>query len=171
MAEDIEQPTGRPLEADSENADRRTFLKTVGGAFAAAAVTGSGAPAASASAARQMGGGSQSHGPARKIPIGVFDPVYSDLSLDEMLDKISALGIEAVEIGTGGYPGNSALPDRRPPRRSGKPKAWKKKFDDRNILVATLSCHGNPVHPDADRAARCDTSAAPSCSRKSWKSR
>src|SRR3989441_10793367 len=36
----------------------------------------------------------------RKIPIGVFDPVYQDLSLEAMLDKITALGLEAVEIGT-----------------------------------------------------------------------
>src|SRR2546422_2519240 len=31
----------------------------------------------------------------RKIPIGVFDPVYQDLSLEAMLDKITALGLEA----------------------------------------------------------------------------
>jgi len=40
----------------------------------------------------------------RKIPIGVFDPVYDHLSLDAMLDKVTALGLEAMEIGTGGYP-------------------------------------------------------------------
>jgi len=38
---------------------------------------------------------------ARKIPIGVFDPVFNHLSLDQMIEKISALGIEAVEMGTG----------------------------------------------------------------------
>jgi len=40
----------------------------------------------------------------RKIPIGVFDPVYADLSIDEMLDRVTALGLEVMEIGTGGYP-------------------------------------------------------------------
>ena len=35
----------------------------------------------------------------RKIPIGVFDPVYKNLSMDAMLDKVSALGLEAMEIG------------------------------------------------------------------------
>ncbi|HMH78784.1 MAG TPA: hypothetical protein VK514_01100, partial [Candidatus Acidoferrum sp.] len=45
-------------------------------------------------------------GAKKKIPIGVFDPVYEHLSLDEMLDKVSALGLEAMEIGTGGYPHN-----------------------------------------------------------------
>src|SRR5579863_2678327 len=45
-------------------------------------------------------------GTKKKIPIGVFDPVYGQLSLDEMLDKVSAQGLEAMEIGTGGYPDN-----------------------------------------------------------------
>ena len=49
-------------------------------------------------------------GAKKKIPIGVFDPVYDHLSLDEMLDKVSALGLEAMEIGTGGYPNNRHCP-------------------------------------------------------------
>jgi len=92
----------------------------------------------------------------RKIPIGVFDPVYAHLSLDSMLEKITALGLEAVEIGTGGYPGSPHCPVDDLLADPAKLKTWKKKFDDRHIEVATLSCHGNPVHPDkaiADRDA------------------
>ena len=84
----------------------------------------------------------------RKIPIGVFDPVYKDLSLDAMLDKVSALDLEVMEIGTGAYPGNHHCPlDELIADRS-KAKAWQKKFEDRGLRVATLSCHGNPLHPD-----------------------
>src|SRR5260370_41066944 len=91
-------------------------------------------------------------GNLRKIPIGVFDPVYDHLSLDAMLDKVSALGLEAMEIGTGGYPNNPHCPlDERIAARA-KPKAWQKKFEDRGIRVATLSCHGNPIHPDPKHA-------------------
>jgi sugar phosphate isomerase/epimerase len=90
----------------------------------------------------------------RKIPIGVFDPVYDKLSLDQMLDTISALGLEAVEIGTGGYPNNNHCPVDELLADPAKAKAWKKKFEDRNILVATLSCHGNPIHPDPAHARR-----------------
>ena len=91
--------------------------------------------------------------PARKIPIGVFDAVYDKLSLDAMLEKVSALGLEAMEIGTGGYPGNNHCPVDELLADAGKAKAWKKKFEDHGIRVATLSCHGNPVHPDAKHAA------------------
>ena len=90
----------------------------------------------------------------RKIPIGVFDPVYDKFSLDEMLDKVSALGLEAMEIGTGGYPGTKHCPVQELLDDPAKAKAWLKKFTDRGIQVATLSCHGNPVHPDEKHAER-----------------
>jgi sugar phosphate isomerase/epimerase len=137
----------------SGHADRRTFLKTVSGAVAAAAATGSGPGGMHAFAsARESGSASQE--PARKIPIGVFDPVYNDVSLDAMIQKISALGLEAVEIGTGGYPGTPHCPVQELLSDSSKLNQWKKKFEDRNIRVATLSCHGNPVHPDPAIAQR-----------------
>jgi len=90
----------------------------------------------------------------RKIPIGVFDPAFPDLSLDEMIDKFAAWSVEAVEIGTGGYPGTKHCPVSELLDDSAKLRAWKKKFEDRNIQVATLSCHGNPVHPDSKVAQR-----------------
>jgi sugar phosphate isomerase/epimerase len=138
-------------------AGRRSFLKTLSGALGAAAVAPAGASRSRQSASvalKQADDGSQSRSLARKIPIGVFDPVYADLSLDAMLDKISALGLEAVEIGTGGYPGTPHCPVEELLADSAKLNAWKKKFEDRNIRVATLSCHGNPVHPDAAVAQR-----------------
>ena len=127
---------------------RREFLATTGTLIAAAPAPGeavrisSGSPAAPTS--------------SRKIPIGVFDPVYDDFSLDEMLEKMSALGIEAVEIGTGGYPGTKHCPVADLLADPGQAKAWKKRFENRNIRVGALSCHGNPVHPDAKIAARDD---------------
>src|SRR5215831_6653998 len=90
----------------------------------------------------------------KHIPIGVFDPVYEKLSLDGMLDKVSALGLEAMEIGTGGYPGSHHCPADELVKDPAKARAWKKKFEDHNLRVATLSCHGNPIHPDPKHAAR-----------------
>jgi sugar phosphate isomerase/epimerase len=133
---------------------RRQFLGTAGGAMAAA-VTASGlATEAGAQPIPDAARPADTSRARKKIPIGVFDPVYEKLSLDEMLDKVSALGLEAMEIGTGGYPGTNHCPVAELLEDSGKAKAWKKKFDDHNIRVATFSCHGNPVHPDAKHATR-----------------
>lgn len=141
---------------------RRDFLAATGGGLIAAAV-----PTATSAATGPANGMSgelaasagipmrpQSTGAKKKIPIGVFDPVYNHLSLDQMLEKVSALGLEAMEIGTGGYPNNQHCPLDDLIADKAKAKAWLKKFEDKGIRVATLSCHGNPVHPDARHAAK-----------------
>ena len=90
----------------------------------------------------------------KKILIGVFDPVYNHLSLDDMLDKVSALGLEAMEIGTGSYPNNPHCALDELIQDKAKARAWQKKFEDKGIRVAALSCHGNPVHPNAQHAQK-----------------
>jgi sugar phosphate isomerase/epimerase len=149
--------------SDNSNwrSNRREFLTATGGLVAATLASAEPLSALSASAGAGPTSASQPN-PAqssaanspRKLLIGVFDPVYNKLSLDQMLEKISALQLEAVEIGTGGYPGDSHCPVQELLADPAKARAWKKKFEDRNIRVATFSCHGNPVHPDAKIAAR-----------------
>jgi sugar phosphate isomerase/epimerase len=140
--------------------DRRKFLAATGGGLLAAAMPADAKRANPSIVGNRISPGSsdaaaaQSRNSLRKIPIGVFDPVYNDLSLDEMLDKVSALGLEAMEIGTGNYPGSGHCPVDELLADPAKAKAWKKKFEDKGIRVATLSCHGNPIHPDEKRAAR-----------------
>jgi sugar phosphate isomerase/epimerase len=143
--------------------DRRKFLAAGGGGLLAAAVPASALaarkdppvtppwPVATADASPQN---MSSSGTKRKIPIGVFDPVYADLSMEEMLDRVTALGLEAMEIGTGGYPDNKHCPLDELVADPAKAKAWQKKFTDRGLVVATLSCHGNPIHPDPQHAAK-----------------
>ena len=148
----------RPNQDSSVGLDRRQFLAASSSGLLAAAIPGSShladlgtpfPPESSATSTPQA-----STGAKKKIPIGVFDPVYADLSLDAMIDKISALGLEAVEIGTGGYPGSNHCPVEELIADPSKAKEWVKKFESRGIQVATLSCHGNPVHPDANHAKR-----------------
>src|SRR4029077_16280279 len=112
--------------------DRREFLATTGTSLLAATMPGvaKGATPSAVSAAFNSPNGSPeqtSSGALRKIPIGVFDPVYDKLSLDEMLEQVSALGLEAMEIGTGGYPGTGHCPIDELLADAGKAKAWKKK--------------------------------------------
>jgi len=141
--------------------DRRHFLTATGGGLLAAAVPAAG-DAAGIVAGNTAGTPARSAAQAavpqkssmRKIPIGVFDPVYKDLSMDAMLDKVSALGLEAMEIGTGGYPEAHHCPLDELLADASKAKAWQKKFEGRGIHVATLSCHGNPIHPDPEHAKK-----------------
>jgi sugar phosphate isomerase/epimerase len=136
--------------------NRREFLTATGGLIAATLASGEplSALAGPSSAPQPNSGQGAASNPPRKLLIGVFDPVYNHLTLEQMLEKISALQLEAVEIGTGGYPGASHCQVEELLADPAKARAWKKKFEDRNIRVATFSCHGNPVHPDAKIAAR-----------------
>ena len=133
------------------SATRRGFLTTTGSVIAGAVA----APRAISAAVPQS---DDTHTPAvgsrRKIPIGVFDPAFPDLTLDQLVEKYASLGVEAAEIGTGGYPNNKHCPVNDLLEDPAKLKAWRKKFEDRNIQIATLSCHGNPVHPDRAIAER-----------------
>ena len=41
------------------------------------------------------------------MKLGVFDPVFGDMALERVLDRVVELGLEAVEIGAGNYPGDA----------------------------------------------------------------
>jgi len=146
--------------SNSRIPSRRQFLTATGGVLAAAAASriSSAEAAEFPSTSIQTNAGqnssSSSTAPWRKILIGVFDPAFPDLSLDQMLDKVAGYGLEAMEIGTGGYPDNHHCPLNDLLADPAKLKVWKKKFDDRNIVIGALSCHGNPVHPDTKIAGR-----------------
>src|ERR1035441_3211287 len=147
-------------ENGSGHVSRREFLVGSSSLIAAAPVVGGTAAGVAGKALAPDPRDAAS--PAQKIPIGVFDTVYPHLTLDEMLDKISALGLEAVEIGMGGYASPVHIPVEDILSDPAKAKAWKKKFDDRNIRVGALNSSGNPIHPnpalalkhDHDRPAR-----------------
>lgn len=136
---------------DPLSSTRRGFLATTGSVIAGAVA----APRALAAAVPQDEGmSSTAPGSRRKIPIGVFDPAFPDLTIDQLVEKYASMGVEAAEIGTGGYPNNKHCPVNDLLEDPAKLKAWRKKFEDRNIKIATLSCHGNPISPDRAVAER-----------------
>jgi hypothetical protein len=88
--------------------NRREFLGTSLSTGAALATGPLSVSAQDARDAQAYGSGQTTRQPnlqtnQKKLPIGVFNPPFRKLSLDEMLDKFSSLGVEAVEIGAGGY--------------------------------------------------------------------
>src|SRR5437016_12159384 len=117
-----------------DSRSRRNFLTTTG-LMAAAVAAPRTTSAFPGSATSESGEESTS---ARKIPIGVFDPAFPNLSLEEMIDKFAGWGVEAVEIGTGGYPNSTHCPVKDLLEDAGKARAWKKSLHDRKIQIAML---------------------------------
>src|SRR3954469_6706316 len=89
------------------------------------------------------------------MKLGVFTPVFGSTSLPDVLGKVRALQhVTAIEIATGGWPGHDHIDvhglladkSRAAPFRGTRPGA--------GLTISALSCHGNPLHPDA-ATARC----------------
>ena len=86
------------------------------------------------------------------MKIGVFTVLFSQRPFEEALDYIKEAGCEAVEIGAGGYPGDAhATPPRCWPttRRASSSRT---RSTSRGLEISALSCHGNPLHPNAEIA-------------------
>lgn len=85
------------------------------------------------------------------MKVGVFTPLLSQLPLDKVLEKLKALSIDTVELGTGNHPGdahcNLSMLDK-----PADLKTFQKTLADHGVSISALSCHGNALHPDKNRA-------------------
>src|SRR5688500_18346509 len=86
------------------------------------------------------------------MKLGVFTVLCGAKPFEEMLDYVVELGIEAVESGTGQYPGDAyCKPEELLPSEK-KLKASRQAIKRRGLEISALSCHGNPLHPQSARA-------------------
>ena len=83
--------------------------------------------------------------------VGVFTPLLSQLPLEDVLKKLATYDIHTVELGTGNYPGDahcklSMLDD------AAELAKFKSTLEKYGATISALSSHGNPLHPDRERA-------------------
>ncbi|SFL88836.1 sugar phosphate isomerase/epimerase family protein [Salibacterium qingdaonense] len=88
------------------------------------------------------------------MDLGVFTVLFQDRPLEEALDLVKANGLDAVEIGTGGHPGNAHCDPVELLNDDTKRREFQKKITDRGLKISALSCHSNPLHPDPRKAAQ-----------------
>ncbi|HJO37623.1 MAG TPA: sugar phosphate isomerase/epimerase [Vicinamibacterales bacterium] len=81
------------------------------------------------------------------MKLGVFSVLFAQLSFDDTLKKVKAAGLDAIEIGTGAYPGDSHCDVDALLADPAKAKDYRKQVDDSGLTISALSCHGNPLHP------------------------
>jgi len=83
--------------------------------------------------------------------VGVFTPLLSSLSLDEVIRKLTRLNIYHVELPTGNYVGDAHC-SLSMLESGAQLREFKKKLEGHGLTISALSCHGNPLHPDPNRA-------------------
>ena len=91
------------------------------------------------------------------MDVGVLTVPLGDQSRESAFGYLADLGVGAVELGCGGYPGQGHLdretlltdPDARADLRTD--------LDEYDLRVSALATHNNPLHPDDERASEADT--------------
>lgn len=88
------------------------------------------------------------------MKVGVFTALLADLPLEKVLQKLKALGVDTVELGTGNYPGDPhcklSMLDN-----PAELDAFRQLLADYGFTISALSCHGEPLHPNPEIAEKC----------------
>jgi sugar phosphate isomerase/epimerase len=90
------------------------------------------------------------------MKVGVFAVLFAQRPFEEALDYIKQTGCEAVEIGCGGYPGAGHCDPSALMADDQARKRFKEAVTSRGLEISALSCHGNPLHPNAALAKEHD---------------
>jgi DNA-(apurinic or apyrimidinic site) lyase len=86
------------------------------------------------------------------MDIGVLTVVLGDEPLEDALDEFDGLGVDAVELGCGGWPGEDHLPRREYLDDEDAQADLLSAVEDRGLRISALATHNNPLHPDEERA-------------------
>jgi sugar phosphate isomerase/epimerase len=88
------------------------------------------------------------------MKLGVLTVPYQSLPRREALEKIAALGVDCVELGTGNYPGSQHCDVNEMLGNESARAELRNDLAATGLFVSALSCHGNPLHPDEATAKR-----------------
>lgn len=86
------------------------------------------------------------------MKLGVMNPAVASMPFEEAMKYLSSLGVNCVELGAGGYPGDAHI---KPCELIGHPENVEKIkniLKENNLEISAISCHGNPLHPNKEIA-------------------
>ena len=86
------------------------------------------------------------------MKLGCLTAMFGDTPLKQVLDILRPLGLDAIELGAGNYPGAAHVPVKELLRSKAKCKEYKNVLAGEGLEISALSCHGNCLHPDKDFA-------------------
>lgn len=89
------------------------------------------------------------------MKLGCLTAMFSAKSLKETLDILRPFGLQAIEIGTGNYPGSAHLDVPGLLASKAKCKELATMLKGEGLELSALSCHGNCLHPDKAFASAC----------------
>lgn len=86
------------------------------------------------------------------MKLSVFGVVLGNQTLEEACAFLQAKGVQAMEVGCGGFPGKAHCDPKVLLHDERKLREFSDTFKRHGVEIAALSVHGNPVHPDPTQA-------------------
>ncbi|WP_138006640.1 sugar phosphate isomerase/epimerase family protein [Halalkalirubrum salinum] len=89
--------------------------------------------------------------------IGVLTVPLGDQPIEEAFSYLAELGVDAVELGVGGWPGEDHVDRQQFLENKSRRDELAALCAEYDLAVSALATHNNPLHPEEDRADRADT--------------
>lgn len=86
------------------------------------------------------------------MKLSVLTVLFQNLNFKEMVEKMVSYGVDSIELGTGGYPGNAHCDPDILLNDKDKLKEFNDTIVSNGLEISALSCHGNPLHPNKEFA-------------------
>jgi len=84
------------------------------------------------------------------MKLGVLTVALQGQPMAEAFSYLAKLGVQSVEIGTGGYPGTAHLDPAAALTDPQILQDLQSELDKNNLTISALSCHANHVHPNKE---------------------
>ncbi len=91
------------------------------------------------------------------MDIGVHTPPLYGESLEDALSYLDGIGVDAIEPGVGGFPGDTHLPRDEYLDDESAQEELHDLLDEHDMRISALATHNNPIHPDDGTAEEADT--------------
>ncbi|MGQ9617004.1 MAG: sugar phosphate isomerase/epimerase family protein [Spirochaetota bacterium] len=82
------------------------------------------------------------------MKLGVFTALFGDRSFGEAVKLVREAGLEAIEVGAGGFVGKKHCNPEELLRDESARKKFVDTYKSLDLEISALSSHGNPLHPD-----------------------
>lgn len=88
------------------------------------------------------------------MKLGVLTALMQNEPLEKAIDFLVGEGVEAIELGAGGFVGHSHCNPKELLASKPKRQALLDLVKSKGLEISSLSVHGNPLHPDKGRAQK-----------------
>lgn len=89
------------------------------------------------------------------MKLGCLTAMFGDMPLEDVLGILRNYELQAIELGTGNYPGSHHVPVAELLQSKPARQEFLAMLKGQGLEISALSCHGNCLHPNQDVANAC----------------